>query len=174
MQLEKKSPCGSIDSKLFSKSKGFTLLEVMIAVSILAVGMLGIAAMHLMSLKDNRDAHLRSQAVLLTNDMAERMRSNKSQVYANAYDSINTANVTGAPAVSCFGTTDGCTPAQLTAIDIKQWSQRIRTTDDNIALLPAATGKVLKVAGSGNVFTIEISWQLEKSTASSYSIKIAI
>ena len=87
MQLTKSQRCGYPP---YRKSSGFSLLEVLIAVSILAVAMLGIAAMQLMSLKDNRDAYFRSQAVLLTQDMAERMRSNDTQL--SAYDGIATSN----------------------------------------------------------------------------------
>lgn len=172
MQLTKK---GINRTSLSLRSAGFTLLEVMIAVSILSVGMLGVASMHLMSLKDNRDAYLRTQAILLTMDMSERMRNNKAQVYDNKYDNIDSSKISGAPNLSCFSpTTAACTPTNLTEIDKKQWSQKIRATDDNIPLIPKGVGTVTKVAGSNNIFTISISWQLEKSTASSYSIRVAI
>lgn len=146
------------------KVNGFTLLEVLIAVSILAIGMLGIAAMHLTSLKDNRDAYMRSQAVLLSHDMAERMRSNKSQLAA--YGAIDTSKT--AASVSCTN----CSPADMVKVDIKEWSKKINTTTGSTGLIPSAKGTVKLF--KGNIFIIEVSWQLDGAAVSAYSIRVAI
>jgi len=147
-----------------NKSQGFSLLEVLIAVSILAVAMLGIAAMQLMSLKDNRDAYFRSQAVLLTQDMAERMRSNKSQI--SAYKGIDTTNSYGAGTCSSL-----CNPAQIVDVDKFEWSQKIKTTTTVTGLIPSAKGTVTEAAG---IYTIEITWQADGATVSKYSIRVVI
>jgi len=145
------------------RSLGFSLLEVLIAVSILAVAMLGIAAMQLMSIKDNRDAYFRSQAVLLSQDMAERMRSNKSQL--SAYDGIDTDSTYAATTCS------PCTPTQIVSLDKYEWSQKIKTTTNMTQLIPSAQGTV---TGSAGIYTISVSWQADGATASTYSIRLAI
>lgn len=55
---------------------GFTLVEVMVAVAILALGMLGTVGMQAFALQSNRDARLQAQAVALANELADMMRGN--------------------------------------------------------------------------------------------------
>lgn len=57
--------------------RGFTLLEVMVAVFVLAVGLLGMAHLQITSLKHNQSAEYRSQAALFAADMLDRMRANR-------------------------------------------------------------------------------------------------
>lgn len=53
------------------KESGFTLIEVLVSVVILATGILGILAMQSRALLDNRDAYLRTQASFLAYDMSD-------------------------------------------------------------------------------------------------------
>ena len=55
--------------------RAFTLIEVLVTVVILAVGLLGLAGMQAASMRNNHSAYLRSQAVQLSYDMADRVRS---------------------------------------------------------------------------------------------------
>lgn len=55
--------------------RGFTLLEVLIALVVLAVGMLGIAALQARGMQYNTDAYARTQATILAYDMIDRMRT---------------------------------------------------------------------------------------------------
>ncbi len=57
--------------------RGFTLLEVMIAVFVLAIGLLGMAHLQITSLKHNQSAEYRTQAALFAADMLDRMRANR-------------------------------------------------------------------------------------------------
>lgn len=63
--------------------RGFTLIEAMVALIVLSVGLLGIAAMYVETLRANRTSLYRTQAVTLATDIADRMRANR--VPANAY-----------------------------------------------------------------------------------------
>lgn len=64
---------------------GFTLLEVLVAIVILAIGLLGIAALQASSIRNNQSAYLRSQATLLAYDVIDRMRANTTLARAGSY-----------------------------------------------------------------------------------------
>ena len=88
---------------------GFSLLEVLIALLILAVGLLGMASLMLHSMKSNQSSYQRTQASLLAYDMAERLRLNPAIATAgNNYVIASTANP--GSAVTCPSGT--CTAAQ--------------------------------------------------------------
>lgn len=69
-----------------STQLGFSLLEVMIAVLVLAIGLLGLSALQANGLRANGSAHQRSQAVTLAYDMMERLRADPNNVKAGAYN----------------------------------------------------------------------------------------
>ena len=58
-----------------STAQGFTLLEVLIALMVLSVGLLGLANLQILGLRSNQGAFLRSQATVLAEELAERMQS---------------------------------------------------------------------------------------------------
>ena len=57
-------------------NSGFTLIEILIAMFVLAIGLLGVAALQLRGLQFNHDAHIRGQVSVLASGIADRMRSN--------------------------------------------------------------------------------------------------
>ncbi len=60
----------------FETSRGFTLIEVLVTMIILAVGLLGLAGMQIAGMKANHSALLRTQATFAAYDLADRMRAN--------------------------------------------------------------------------------------------------
>jgi len=137
--------------------RGFTLIELMVAVTIFAIGMLALAALQGFGLKYNSDAYLRSQAVLFVSEMADRMRANIAGVNENDY-----AALAGPPnpLVSCVGAT--CTSAQMADADASEWYTSLAL------VLPNGTGSVTCVdsdTGDGDVctngssHTIAVDWQ---------------
>ena len=69
-------------------ARGFTLVELLIALLVLSIGMLGIAALFAESLQAGRSAQLRTQAVSIAADLADRIRAN--HVSAGAYAGTGT------------------------------------------------------------------------------------
>ena len=119
---------------------GFTLIEILVAMLILAIGMLGVAAMQLRGLQYNHDAYLRSQINLLAYDISDRMRLNRS----NATSYLDTETLTT--------TRPGCTAGLATAAnDLNCWHQQ-----GYDALPPGSQMDI--VAGATGSFTAEISW----------------
>lgn len=60
--------------------RGVTMIEVLIAVLVLSVGLLGMAALQGISVQTNQSANFRSHATMLVNEMMENMRSNRTQL----------------------------------------------------------------------------------------------
>lgn len=128
-------------------SQGFTLLEVLVALVVLSIGLLGLAGLQATSLRNNTSAYQRSIATMQAYDIADRMRANMPAVRNGAYV------FAGIPpgVVSC----SPCTSAQIATIDAQEWNGA------NAALLPAGTGSV---AQGGNVFMITITWSDDRNT----------
>ena len=82
---------------------GFTLLEVLIAMLILSVGLLGLAGLQATGIKNNHSAYMRSQAVTYGYDIIDRMRANRLSALSGGY---NIALGAGAPSGSSIAQTD--------------------------------------------------------------------
>lgn len=152
-----------------SGAKGFTLLEVLIAVVILGVGLLGLAGLLMVSVRTNQSAYLRSQASFLAQSMADRMRANQSAVWGNAYNvtvpvatsPLDPAGDVGSNAVC------PCDVARLASRDLYWWSKEIHTflpnagANINCVRNPAAVGAApstrFRVTFDGTC-TISIAW----------------
>jgi type IV pilus assembly protein PilV len=134
--------------RVMNKNAGFTLIEVLIAMVVLAVGLLGLAGLQATSIRNNLSAYNRSQATLLAYDLADRMRAN---VAGKAtYTSILPGTATAK--TNCLPTTmpaTGCSPAEMAENDLYQWNITVTTT------LPNGAGTVTVNAG---VYTIGITW----------------
>ncbi len=104
-------------------SHGATLLEVMIALMVFSIGMLGLAALQVTGLRETGNAEKRSQATLIANDIIERMRSNITATTAGDYATVNygTINCNATPAPFCedssLTSASACTPTQMATFD---------------------------------------------------------
>jgi type IV pilus assembly protein PilV len=75
-------------SRFFSQinEQGFTLIEVLVALVIISVGLIGLAALQTGGLRNNNSAMIRSQAVLAAEDILDRMRANRTDALGEDYD----------------------------------------------------------------------------------------
>lgn len=146
-------------SMKFYKQSGVSLIEVLVTMVILAIGLLGIAGMQVMSVKNTQVAAQRSIATQQAYDMAERMRANLAGAAAGDYDNLNAATP---PDPACGG---ACTPAQQAIADHRAWNL------ENARVLPVGTGSVVALpppAGAlpGTIagYTVTLNW-VEQSEA---------
>ena len=65
-----------ICSSLSPRLRGFTLIEVLVTLLIIAIGLLGLAGLQVTSLKNQMETYQRAQALLLVEDMVNRIRVN--------------------------------------------------------------------------------------------------
>ncbi|MGB9128630.1 MAG: type IV pilus modification protein PilV [Thiobacillus sp.] len=68
------------------KQSGFTLLEVLVAVLVLSIGLLGLAGLMATSIRNNQSAYQRTQATWLAYDIVDRMRANRDTALASGYN----------------------------------------------------------------------------------------
>ncbi len=143
--------------------RGFSLLEVLIALLVLMLGMLGLAWLQTIALSNQQSSFLRSQAIIQAHDISDRMFANPAGVIAGAYNSIG-GTVSTPP--TCLTTATGgdtlsavdCTPAQMAQFDANEWNTA------NAYALPSGQGTV--VGPVGGIYTVTVSWvELEKSGA---------
>ena len=140
---------------LTKKQSGFTLIEILITLIIVSIGLLGMASLQMNSLRSNQGAYLRSQASMLSYDMADRMRANSARAIAGDYNGFDTSGTVPADP-GCMDSAAGCNEAQQSNTDMFEWASRVNGTGAGIALLPGAQGTVTR--GAGNLFTILIDW----------------
>ena len=103
-----------------SRQRGVTLIEVMMAVLIFSLGLIGLAALLVMSTKSNQTAYQRTQATFLAQSMADRMQANPMGLWAGSYNGAY-------PVAGTSSCATGCTPAQLAAYDQQIWSSQLNT-----------------------------------------------
>jgi type IV pilus assembly protein PilV len=130
--------------------RGFTLVELLIAQLVLSIGMLGIAALFAESLQASRSAQVRTQAVSIAADLADRIRAN--HVSGGAYAGTGT----GARAIA----------------DLAEWNALIATQ------LPRGLGEVRFLAGAPatpSSYTIRVSWiEVGQADAVTYELRLEI
>lgn len=136
---------------------GFTLVEVLIALVVLSIGLLGIAALYLETLRANRTALYRTQAVTLAADLADRIRANRDPAGAYACAS---------PCAPGGGT-------DIASQDLTQWVGLVQ------AQLPEGTAAVTYlndgVDNTPDVYTIDISWtEVGQATPVTYQLRMEI
>jgi len=143
------------------KHSGFSLVEVLIALVIMSVGMLGIAGLYVESMQAGRTSSFRHNAVTLASDVADRIRANP----AGAIDYM------GAPGNNncVLGNVD-CNPAQMAANDIDLWKIQAAATLPN--------GDVTITYDDNPIppeYTIVVSWdEAGTPTPPTYTILIPV
>lgn len=110
--------------------QGVGLLEVLIALVLLGIAVLGFAALQLRAINASLEASNNVQAVSLARDLAERMRVNRDGLatYRNGSDGYT------ATAVNNKCSTEPCTPAELAVYDFSQVQQRAEAAGMGVAV----------------------------------------
>lgn len=122
--------------------RGFSLIEVLVALLVFSIGLIGLAGLLVMSTQANHGAFIRTQAVFLGHNLADRMRANPIGVWEGDYDDTWPVSVT-APACDA---TAPCTPAQQATRDKVQWGnmlQQYLPNDSNLQATLTCNGDSL-------------------------------
>ncbi|MEX1198079.1 MAG: type IV pilus modification protein PilV [Pseudohongiellaceae bacterium] len=143
----------------YRQQAGASLIEVLVALLILSIGLLGMVGLQTTSLRNTQNAYLRTQAMVFAEDMVERMRANPQGVDSGGYMAAS-----GTLTAACL-TTSGCSGNAMALHDVADWqadlaialpsgSGRIctdSTPDDGTVASPACDG-------SGDLLAVKVWW----------------
>lgn len=139
--------------------RGFSLVEVLVALIVLSVGLLGIAKMEALALASNGVAGRRALAAIEAASLADSMHVNRTYWGSTASGADITfagSQVTGlpdSPAPTCEQTSGAaCDAPHLASYDLQQWANSLNS------LLPVATGSITCNTTTPVECLITISW----------------
>jgi len=164
-------------------SDGFTLIEILIAVVILSIGLLGMAGIQIKGLRGTTSSNQRSQAALLANDIAERIHVNTNGIGSSdasintQYANVDTGQITCGQNVPAFcsatpATTDAngnlvpsnvtpCSASAMATFDIYDFACGLQDNAGVKNLLPGGSATITCNAAScppGSQLTIQVNW----------------
>jgi len=141
--------------------RGFTLFEILIAVLVLSIGLLGVAGLQLFGVRYSQGAMLKAQATVAANDIIDRMRTNTQAAINGSYDGTVGISIR-LSAQTCATRVDGCSSADQAAQDRFEW-------DRLVDQLPSGRGTV---ARNANTFTVTLNWHEQSTTAETRQIEL--
>lgn len=148
------------------RQRGFSLLEVMIALLIFGVGLLSVAALQGVSKRANYEAVQRTTASFLALDMLERMRVNTQQLNLYIEGNMELGGGTrAAPAIPCTSLADNCDGIDISRVDLWEWERRLDGVAEDLA--GTATGGLVSPTacldgppgGGTGIYTVAIAWR---------------
>jgi len=127
------------------QQSGSTLLEILVTIVILSFGLLGVAGLQMVGLKNNKSALYRSQASIMAYDMIDRMRVNRKQTQDGGYN-------TGSTYISWSGgAISGASFTGMANKDVADWIETVSTR------LPSGKARI-EAASKATTIRITIEW----------------
>lgn len=154
------------------RAGGFSMIEVLISILVLALGVIGAAGMQLSALRTTHQSSLQTTALQLAADMADRMRANDSQMRQpdkdNPFLAVNYRSATDdapeEPSKLCYA--DACDSDELASFDIYEWEKRIK------AELPSGRVRICRDASPWDETKKALSWSCSGDASASLVIKL--
>lgn len=137
--------------------RGVSLIEVLIALVVISVGLLGLAGLQVTGLAYTHIAGVRSTAAVIVNNMAASMRSNPAGVSNQYYDNVDTQVVAmNEQSPSCRQPDSACTPEQVAQAGIELWARQVKRD------LPGGRGTIEcqeTPCEGGAAYIVSVSWE---------------
>ncbi|WP_382158865.1 type IV pilus modification protein PilV [Hydrogenophaga sp. ANAO-22] len=135
-----------------SSQRGVSLIEALVALLVLALGIMGMAGIQTRTLVESRTTNSRALALQMADDLLDRMQANSAlrinppavSPYLAAWGAL------AAAPVNCFAA--GCNGAQLAAFDLVQWKASLAR------VLPGGDARVFRSNTDATQFGILIGW----------------
>ncbi len=149
---------------MLKRQQGASLLEALVALFIVAFGLLAMAGLQIRTLSEARNSTARNTAAQMASDLLDRMLLN-GEVFATGNSAAlyqTNWDTTPTPPVNCR--TRACTSAELAQFDLWQWKRAIAQ------LLPEGDAMVFRSATDTNQYGVLFRWRRltarQESTAS--------
>lgn len=138
-----------------------SLIEILVAVFVVSVGLLGVARMEILAKQSNFEAIQRTSASQLASDMMEKMRANPSALLSYVGATIGAGALT-LPGTNCNLTT--CNTTEIAAWNLYEWEQSLigsgeKSGANNTGGLDSPRGCIAGPAGGAGEYTISIAWR---------------
>lgn len=161
--------------KIFKRKlhAGFTLMEILVALLVLSIGLLGMAGMQVFSLSSNYDAYLRTQATFFAYELVDKLKANRAEALAGGYDT--TVSSIAGSVTDCQTATANCSPNELAVFEVAQWKCALGSYQGNSVcnaaldmtpILPNGDGSVIR---NGTQLTVNVQW-LERGNTEVVSV----
>jgi type IV pilus assembly protein PilV len=127
---------------------GFSMIEVLITIFVIATALLGTAALQAYSIKVSQGGQFRTQAVILATDLVERLEANVTAAAAGNYVATlpSSSSVTDCSA-------SACTSQQMAQYDLSRFQERLQ------AALPDAAATITRSGAGPWIYTVQITWK---------------
>lgn len=130
------------------RDAGFSMLEILVTLFVIAIGVLGTASLQTLALKMSKGGQFRSQAVILGLDLIERIEANNPSAIAGSYAPATLPTDYPKDCRTAY-----CLPSELATYDLVQFKNRMESQ------LPGAS-VTISFAGAGPfTYTIQINWE---------------
>ncbi len=155
------------------QSQGFSLIEVLVTLTVVSIGLLGLAGLQTSTQQHSRNAYYHTQTTIISQDMSERMRANSVALLAKNYHLVTPLRSAGC------NTNAGCSPQQMANNDSYEWAEIIKnqlpqgrgvvcidsSPDDGTSSSPACDN-------TGSQYAIKLWWHntIEEKTMRSVSV----
>lgn len=160
------------------RARGFTLVEILIAIVVFSIGLLGIAGLQVSGMRFTKGAEIRAVASMQAATMADRMRANRAAVQDGNYNTQGTMPTSSGK--DCA--TVACTPAETATYDLVNWNATGGSTkpaQSNADVLPGGAGVVCidstpndggsagwACDNTGSIYAIKLRWDERASSGS--------
>jgi type IV pilus assembly protein PilV len=143
--------------KRSNRESGFSLLEVLIALLVLSVGLLGIAGLQTVSLRFNHQSYERTQATVLISEIFEKITANPVAASGGSFDAV--AETDTSSSFTGYGACPAsCSPVQLATLDLFRWKSSI----EDPRRLAQGQGSIRRIpdpdGATAHVYEVTISW----------------
>ncbi len=151
------------------RMRGIGMIEVLVTLLIISVGFLSMAGLQTVAKRSNFDAVQRTTAVILTQDILEKMRANPLSLHEYLTSAVGLGGGTLTEPTQACSSAEHCNTAQLAAYDQWLWEQSIDGATETRLLdgattetggLSEPTGCVSgPAAGGAGIYTVTIVWR---------------